>query len=353
LFLDPWVLTANLFILIKWYVTNFIFPNGIVFMFNMEPVKDFIWFWNLLFFGFLIGIPLVILLFLRKSVEGLALSLFLIGFLIMIPGATFRPFMGVVIEPYWFYFSSIGVFLLVAALVQKLNAHANKYLFAILLCSVFLFFVTNARQHISLGRNSVVYYVNWVMKSPNNTIALEGLFRRMALNDENFEIPGFLVPQMVHLADWFTYGEKNRKAIMLIKRILRLKNQRTENRILRCKLAVAYYKNGNIDQSEEIVNDLIQKGINPSHLFELYYIFNKYGLKKQAVQILKQCQSMGPLYTESYLLLGFIQDNQKQSMAHRKLGHLTAGLGHYLTKDRIHGWQEAESLGMGSRQGWF
>ena len=309
--MTAWALTANFFILIKWYVSNLIYPTDIVFMFNMLPTRDHLWIWNLFFFSFTVGIPTLIFLRLKKTIEGLALSLFLIGFLFMIPGSIFRPYMGLVIEPYWFYFSSIGFFLLVASLIQKMKTHTNKYLYMLLLFSILTFLFTHTQRQIPLGENQIIYCANWLNKSPNNTIALEGLERLLAL-DENIEIPESLVPQMFHLIDWYLLQHRNPEAIRLIERILHLKKPPLENRTLNYQLAVAYYKNKDIDRSEAIINNVIRKGSNPNDLFELSMTFYKNGLTKQAIQLLQQCQSLYPLYTEAYLQLGIILTKEQQ-----------------------------------------
>ena len=95
-----WDFSANYFHLIIWYISNLFVPRDIVFMYNMPPLKDFIWLWNLFFLGIL-SVFSFLLFYFKKSIESFALIIFFSGFIIVIPAFAARPDAGFVFEPYW------------------------------------------------------------------------------------------------------------------------------------------------------------------------------------------------------------------------------------------------------------
>ncbi len=309
--LDLFTYTANLFLLIKWHISNLFFPANIIYMFNMLPIKNFIWLWNLLFFGLIASALFLVFHHLKRSLESFALLFFMIGFLLIIPGSLCRPHMGLVVSPYWFYFPSIGFFLLIASIMLRMKEYTNKYLFTIFVGAIFIFLLTYTRQQLPLGKNEAVYCINWLKKSPRNTLALgifEGYFSRL----ENMKLPEFLSPQMSYLVDWLLEDKQNARAIRLIKRLQQSENADKKDRTLLYRLAVAYYKNNNIDLAENIIKQILDGSSEPTDLFRLSYTLYKKGLTQKAKELLEQCQTLYPSYKETYMLLGVILANEKK-----------------------------------------
>lgn len=59
--------TANFSHVFFWYLSNLFVPQNIVLMCNMQPLSNLIWFWNFLFFGFLILSCLLIFCYFKRS----------------------------------------------------------------------------------------------------------------------------------------------------------------------------------------------------------------------------------------------------------------------------------------------
>ncbi|MEI8013054.1 MAG: hypothetical protein WCI27_11365, partial [Candidatus Omnitrophota bacterium] len=140
--LNPFELIANLFLLLIWYFYNLIIPYGIVFVYNTAPARDFIWFWNLLFLTVITVFYWILSRRFNCALERLGFIFFMGGLLFILPGSICRPEMGLVIQPYWFYFASAGLYLSAIAFIIKLGPFCNKYLFTALICSGFIFFIT-------------------------------------------------------------------------------------------------------------------------------------------------------------------------------------------------------------------
>lgn len=308
--LSFWGFTANVFLLIKWYVLNLFSPDNIIFMFNITPVKDLIWAWNLLFLSLITGSFLLIFFPLRRKIEGFALSLFLIDFLLIIPGSLCRPHMGMVVEPYWFYFSSMGFFLLLASFILRMCLFFNKYLSIIIVGSIFIFLSLFTKQQILLGKNEISYCLNWARSSPNNTLAL-GTLESYFVREEKTPFPSFLLPQMPYMVDWLLQENENARAIQLIEKMLHSEITDQEKQVLLYKLAVAYYKNNEHERSEKIINSIINSN-TPLNFFQLGYTFYEKGQSGKAKELLKQCQAAFPSYKETYLLLGVILANEQK-----------------------------------------
>ncbi len=304
-----WVFVANFFILIKWYISNLFLPTDIVFMFNMLPVKSFIWLWNMACVSFTASFCWLIWRNPKPNTEGLGLAVFMSGLLFVIPGSICRPQMGFVVEPYWFYFSSIGFFLIVASAIQRMQGFCNKYLFVTFITAITIFLLAMTFRHIPVGRNDISYCLNWLNKSPNNTIALETLEGLFSF-EKDMEIQEPLISQMSFLADWHLKINANARAIRVIKLLVRSEKRAPEKRILLCKLAVAYEKNGDVALADEIMRTLVREGTSQQDLFQLCYIFFDNGISGKTRTMLERCQAMDPQYLEPYLLLGVMLANE-------------------------------------------
>ena len=100
--------SATVSLLLNWYFANLFFPNEIILMKNSLPLTKSLLLWN----GSLLLTSATILYLLfrwNNTLKGFALGWFIVGFAFMPPSCAIHAFsMGLVIEPYWFYFSSMG-----------------------------------------------------------------------------------------------------------------------------------------------------------------------------------------------------------------------------------------------------
>ena len=161
-------------------------------MYNVTPIKHFLWLWNLFLFISILGL-LAALSYFKRSMESFALVLFFTGFFIVIPGFASRPEVGIGFEPYWLYFSSIGFFIFVALMLLKLKSRINKWYFVLLLSMLLMFFFIQTQKLNLIARTQLSYCENWLHRSPGNKMASDALSGEYIYND--YKIPQeFFVP---------------------------------------------------------------------------------------------------------------------------------------------------------------
>ncbi len=210
---------ATLGILLKWYFRNLFDPDDIVFIRNFPPLLD----------GLGVGSATVILIIIfagillwvwRKSDKGLALAWFLIGFIFLIPASVVHAYsMGMVIEPYWFYFSLMGFFMLLALLFWDLRAKIGRVVWRGLIIAIVLFWgIVSFRQHV-IARTEVSYLQYWLEKSPGNLLP-QFMLGTLYGYEGRFFIPEALMPAMNEQADIFIRNEQYYPAARLLERII-------------------------------------------------------------------------------------------------------------------------------------
>ncbi len=158
--------------LVAWYVGNLLVSENLVLIFNMFPLSENILFWDLVFFGFLSGFVFLIFYYWKKDIRTFALVWFILGFIVAIPAMFGHAHMGLVIEPHWFYFTSIGFFLLISILLFQLRSHMNKKFWNLVILSIFIFHYIYSQSYIALAKTEKRYCEYWLRICPNNVLAL-------------------------------------------------------------------------------------------------------------------------------------------------------------------------------------
>ncbi len=157
------------------YVGNLIWPRDIVFMMNIIPPVGHLLFWNGLFYIGMISIVILIVFIWGKNLKSLALTWFLIGFILVVPALFSHINMGLVFEPHWLYFSSFGFFLLVATYLDRLRLKIKKVYFAAILSGILLFLFSTT-QSFNYFTKTEKRYCQFLLKYyPQNKIALTTL----------------------------------------------------------------------------------------------------------------------------------------------------------------------------------
>ena len=300
-----WDFSANYFRLIVWYISNLFVPRDIVFMYDIAPIKDFIWLWNLLGGAFLSGL-IVLIFYFKRSMESFSLVLFFSGFLIALPAFAARPEMGFIFEPYWSYFSSIGFFLFIVLILFKMKDRVNKWWWVVLWPIVFVsFFIQTQQLNITAG-TQLSYCENWLRKSPGNTIPAGILAHEYIIN--NVDIPLEFFGPMLRIGDLYLRNNHYESAFKLFTKLssLALSYDRRQGLLLR--MAVVYYKSGHPDNGRKFISKILHSNFD---YIQLSYIFDQAGVDEMALDILRRCRTIYPQYKEAYLLEGVILANQK------------------------------------------
>ncbi len=146
--------------LFTWYITCLVKASGMVVLHSVEVVRTEVWQW--LGVGSMCVTVMVFLFFKLKSLSArLGFYFLMIGFLIVPVAALLQPINGMMIEPHWFVFSSIGFFLMVAVLIARLGRWQQVAWLTIILLWIF-----NSWGMNFLWANEKRYGNYWHQQSP-------------------------------------------------------------------------------------------------------------------------------------------------------------------------------------------
>lgn len=164
---------SGLLQLIVWYFANLLFPNSIVFIFNVDPhtfsLQPYI---IALLIGTLVSLIFIILKN-RRGKETFYVFWILISLLIIVPASLAHSYMGMIIEPNWAFVSNLGFYALCAAGLMRLSSKISPILFKTTLIGVVGYcFIFSQWQHV-VGRTDESYARNWAQACPTNVLALQ------------------------------------------------------------------------------------------------------------------------------------------------------------------------------------
>ncbi len=156
--------------LIGWYIAKLLSPEDIVLIWHTPVVQNSLAVWGLnLCLG--MGLALVIWLWTKHSRPSptlFAISWILTGFLPVAFASLSRLDFGIIIEPHWLIFSSIGYFLLLAIIFSKLKDLVNKKIWYSTIAILLLFYVSYSRQYNYLWGNQIRYCRYWLTVTPDH-----------------------------------------------------------------------------------------------------------------------------------------------------------------------------------------
>ena len=321
--LSFWSWGANFFHLILWYISNLFYPNDIVFMYNVGPLRSWIWLWVMLFGGFLIGGGVLVFYCFKKSLESFCIVLFLIGFIYAIPASLIRPDIGFVFEPYWFYFSSMGFYLFIVLMLLRFKKYINKTIFSIFLLTLFVFYFI-CTQEININASSTLrYFENWLQKSPHNPIPMRNLALIYSYK-KNIDIPAAFTSDMLSILNFYIRNDSPEISLKLINKISSSKISFDQRRQLHFLLAAYHCKYGLNDKCNAISHQILSKSPNDPYIYmQLSDVFYEVNLLDRAMDLLEQCKVLYPRFKEVYLLEGLILErkrNYKDSISTFKQG---------------------------------
>jgi hypothetical protein len=249
--------SANFSRLIVWYIKNLFIPRNIVFEYSLTPVSNLSFLWNIIPWGILTGYILLIFYYFKRSIESFALAVFLTGFIYAIPGSLTHPDIGLVFEPHWLYFSSIGFFLFTALMLMKLKDHVRRLLYVTLISILLMsLFIGTERLHVN-SRNELIYCENWLRISPHNTYAMSILAKHYSLN-KDLVIPADLIPDMIDAVDFLINNNYYMSAPKLIEKLSLYKLSPFQRLELIFKLGTFRYKYGNSQECRYLSNKILR-----------------------------------------------------------------------------------------------
>jgi len=170
------VYISSIMTLIYWYVGKLFFPHGIIFLWSAvieehyNPIEVY---------RFLLLVIVVLYLILvrwKKGLKAFSLSVFLVGLLpVFVASYAHFPFAEPMLEPHWFYFSSIGFFILLAQGMLWLKGKISPQGFGVFLwfwlaASIVLLQINNMHW-----RTQESYCRYWISQNPANITPFYGL----------------------------------------------------------------------------------------------------------------------------------------------------------------------------------
>lgn len=145
--------------IIFWYAVRLFYPEGIVIIYSTAVVRDaaaVYWVLGGIIFAVLLGA--LIYYYRRNFLLSIGLIWFAIGFLPVTLASLFRPPHGLMIEPHWFVFSSIGFFILIASILKKMPLYVVLILISLWLAAGF--------RYNQLWSNEKNYCLTWLQEVP-------------------------------------------------------------------------------------------------------------------------------------------------------------------------------------------
>lgn len=281
--------TASMFVLIKWYLANLFYPADIVWIKNIQPVRNAVWIYNAGFIG-----AAALIVWALKSwgrQKAFALTWFLLGFAILPVACLGHAYMGLVIEPHWFYFSSMGVFFLLALGLTNLKTRINPKIWTIFCVMIVGYCISATWAYNIVNKTEKSYCEFWLKSSPDNTIALMALGK---IHAEAQEYP---------------------EALMYYERIL--KTSSYDPHVVHTNIGLVFASTGNLSEARKHIKKAILLSPRYANNFNvLGTIFSKEGNFVEAEGNFQRALELDPYLTTAAINLADLYGaNNKKDQA--------------------------------------
>jgi len=200
--------------LIFWYLRNYLYPSGIFLIYNAPALaKEFIWI-NIAVFSGLIAAATFFIYKKGKSVDTFSLLWFLSGFLFVLPASMAHTYMGMVIEPHWFFFPSMGAALFMAIVLIGLKTRLSKVTYYLLIAAVIALFAVRSQEKHFIASKESLYAHHWLKHAPGNLQAR--LIMSSFYENEDIRVPQEYIGEMLETVDIFIVTQTFTRARKLI-----------------------------------------------------------------------------------------------------------------------------------------
>lgn len=165
---NPLTYLGILMDLVLWYVGKLFVPDNIILIWGVNSIPFAAVIRNIFILGALLACFTFLIIRRRASLNFFALTWFLIGLIPVTVLCLIYPAMGFVIEPHWFFLSSLGFFILGAnALVGISRAVDKRIMGAIFLGIIAVLFLKTQEYH-GIWKDQKTYCQYWLNLSPEN-----------------------------------------------------------------------------------------------------------------------------------------------------------------------------------------
>ena len=228
---DFFTYTSSFSRLIFWYLTKLIVPRGIVLIWGITPVKEGVILNNLFLIGLVLSVAYLIKRW-HRDLKSFALLWFLSGFLPVGILCFIYPSIGLIIEPHWFFVSSVGGFLLLSEGLEKLPNHLPKIWQTAIIVGLIFFLGFTSIGYTRLWKDQKTYCRYWISLVPQHR-RINFWLGSEYLKERNYEQAQWYFKQALvnGFNDWqvysnlgsIEYGQKNFElAINYFKKALNL-----------------------------------------------------------------------------------------------------------------------------------
>lgn len=154
--------------LILWYAGKLFVPDNIVLIWGIHSIP----FESVIRNIFISGAFLVCFVFLATrrgaSLNSFALTWFLTGLILVAVLCFIYPAMGFVIEPHWFFLSSLGFFILWANMLCWIGRVANRKIASVIFLGIMAILFLKTQGYHGIWKDQKTYCQYWLNLSPKN-----------------------------------------------------------------------------------------------------------------------------------------------------------------------------------------
>ena len=297
------VYIASLFDLFGWYLIKLIFPDKIIFVWNISPAGQHVFVKDVVFLALVIGLGWLIAKKWKQNERSFALLWFLIGLLPVGLGSFVYYFlMGLVIEPHWFFPTSMGIFFLAALALDGLKKIVRKELWYAFFAAVIVYFVSYTHTYNAMWRTERSYYRYALSVSPDNNWANFGLARYFMDEGRSEEAKKLFNKTLTgRMLDWQAYNNLGLinmadgdidEAIIEFKKAVQAKS---DEALPYNNLGIALVKQGENKKAEDVflrAMELRKNLLEPR--FNLISLYMKEGKKDDAIRLCEESLGLDP-----------------------------------------------------------
>lgn len=305
--------------LLKWYLGNLVFPNDAVFIKSSALLTK-----NLFpeIFGLALAVLLTIFLiyFWRNTAKSFAILWFLVGFLFMVPASLVHAYqMGMVIEPNWLYFSSMGFFMFFTLILADLKKSIHPVLTFLLTASIIFFWIISSCHHHLIARTEITYLEHWLSISPGNYIPSLRLAYLYGLASSK-KIPEAMVPHMDRQANLSIKKRSYSEAANLLDNLILSAPQNPNHQIWKTKkqaLSIRLAKSP--DEKSQLLRLFKSHQLPPKMYCEMAIELSQLDLTGLAISILDHSLKLYPNEPNSLYLKAVLLANQNRFKEAREI----------------------------------
>ena len=165
--IDTYVYFNTVAKLILWYIKQLLIPTDIILIQKMQPECSGFYLYFILFIFFLITSIFLFRNYKNISIKFLAFFWFAFGFIAPICICLVYPKNGLTIEPHWFFFSSIGFFILCGLFIDHFLSIYKNTFSKVLIFILLLSWVSTTKTYNQIWKTQKKYCLYWLSVTPN------------------------------------------------------------------------------------------------------------------------------------------------------------------------------------------